>query len=97
MINVKKNLYLSLLLALFGGVLALSPRLAIAVPPVPLTPTMGYAERMDLSPALRDVPPLITGTPSRSAPEVNLRLPKVFQSDVLLEADPAIQLSLIHI
>jgi hypothetical protein len=89
--NVKKPLYLVLLCLVLLGALVLPPRLTSAAPPAPLTPTVGYAERMDLSPALRDMQPLAAGTQLRSTLDVNLRLPKVFQSDAIAEADPVVQ------
>ncbi|MBN1966047.1 MAG: hypothetical protein JW910_15465, partial [Anaerolineae bacterium] len=82
MMNVKKTLCLSLLFVLFLGALILPPRLTQAAPPAPLTPTVGYAERMDVSPALRDMVPLPATT--TAAPDVNLRLPKAAQS-ILIE------------
>ena len=88
---MKKKLCLWLLLALFFGALALPARLTSAAPSAPLTPTVGYAERMDLSPALRDVQPSARGTQSWSTAEINLRLPKVFQPAVTLTADPVVQ------
>ncbi|MFN2283438.1 MAG: carboxypeptidase-like regulatory domain-containing protein, partial [Anaerolineae bacterium] len=90
--NVKTPLYLLVLFCLvLLGAFVLSPRLTSAAPPAPLTPTVGYAERMDLSPALRDMQPLVDGTQSWSTPEINLRLPKIFQSDIVAEADPVVQ------
>jgi len=90
--NVKKNLCLSLLLVLFFGALAIPPRLAFAAPPAPLTPTVGYAERMDVSPALRALS-IDSGQQAIGGDETafSFRLPKAVQSDAFYTTDRVLQ------
>jgi len=89
--NVKKNLCLALLLVLVFGALALPSRQTFAAPPAPLTPTVGYAVQMDVSPALHDMQPLAAEPQPLSIPDVNLRLPKALRSNIVEGADPVLQ------
>ncbi len=101
---MKYNLWFKLLLVVaFMASSVPAPALAagqagvVASPPVPLTPTVGYAVQMDLSPALRDMQPLVAEPqpPSppqpESSPDVNLRLPKALRSNIVEGADPVLQ------
>ncbi len=93
-IKVKKKLSISLLLAVFCGALALSPRLAFAAPPAPLTPTVGYAERMDVSSALRTLSvdgrqPTVDGR--RQTVDSGFRLLKATHPDAVYTSDPVLQ------
>ena len=57
--KVRKSLCVLLLFVLLLGVWNSPPREVSAAPSAPLTPTVGYAVQMDLSPALRDMSPLV--------------------------------------
>jgi len=92
--NIKKNLCLSLLLVLLCGALASSPRLASAAPPTPLTPTVGYVERMDVSPALRALSVdsrQQTVDSRRQTVDSGFRLLKAMQPDALYTSDRVLQ------
>lgn len=64
-------------------------------PPAPLTPTVGYAEHMDLSPALREMPPAAVSSADSSPPpptDFRLSIPRPWRdtaAETLL--DPALQ------
>jgi len=89
--NVRKSFCVSLLLVLLLGVWNLPPREVSAAPSAPLTPTVGYAVQMDLSPALRDMSPLPAMPQPSSAPAVNFPLPKALRSSAAGGTDPALQ------
>ncbi|HQM14123.1 MAG TPA: carboxypeptidase regulatory-like domain-containing protein [Anaerolineae bacterium] len=89
--NVSKLLCVSLLFVLLLGVWILPPRGISAAPSAPLTPTVGYAVQMDLSPALRDMSPLPAMQQPLSAPAVNFPLPKALRSSVAGGTDPVLQ------
>ncbi len=90
----KKNLWISLLFValLVASVLPLRAARAadIVAPPSPLTPTVGYVARMDVSPALRDMPALAVDG-SQPTIDRGLRLPKILQSSSLEMPDPVRQ------
>jgi hypothetical protein len=95
---MKRNLWFELLLVMMfvasgvpASTLAAEHADVVVSPSAPLTPTVGYAVQMDVSPALRDMQPLVTGPQSLSTPDVNLRLPKILQSNVVEEIDPVVQ------
>jgi len=60
-------------------------------PPTALTPSVGYAVRSDISPALRDMPRIAPDAAAPSPPDTNLRLPKALGSDATASPDPALQ------
>ncbi|MEJ5308969.1 MAG: carboxypeptidase regulatory-like domain-containing protein [Anaerolineae bacterium] len=85
----KRNLWFLLVALLVGAALPLGAARAadVAVPPSPMTPTVGYAERMDVSPALRDMPALAVDG-SQQPVDWGLRLPKILQSSSVQAPDP---------
>ena len=89
--NVRKSLCVLLLFVLLLGVWNLPPREVSAAPSAPLTPTVGYAVQMDLSPALRDMSPLPAMPQPSSAPAVNFPLPKALRSSAAGGTDPVLQ------
>ncbi len=90
--KVKRNFCVVLLLVLLCSMAPLSSRLAIAAPPAPLTPVVGYAERMDVSPALRDITVDGRQQPVDGGARAYLfRLPKATRSGALDTADPVVQ------
>lgn len=85
----------SLLCLIFLSVLILSPHPTYAAPPAPLTPTVGYAERMDTSPALRSLSALPVDsrrqTVDGSGNASSFRLPKAIRADTFYTPDSVLQ------
>lgn len=84
-------LHLFLVLILSLSALPLQAARGDNAPPSPLTPTVGYATRMDISPALRDMPrlPRVEGADAR--PESDFVLPKARAWDAPASPDPVLQ------